>query len=65
MSTIRQSLKREFWRQDEHKVRVRKGRGWGWGWTVKLGRGGPAPAPRLSPIQPRDALGRLAVLWAR
>ncbi len=34
MSAIRQSLKREFWRPDEHRVWVRKSPGWGWGWTI-------------------------------
>ena len=36
MTTAKQSIKREFWRPDEHKVLVRRQPRWGWGWTINF-----------------------------
>ncbi|HEU4976826.1 MAG TPA: hypothetical protein VFT50_17180 [Baekduia sp.] len=33
---MKQTLKREFWRPDEHKILVRKQPMFGWGWAVNF-----------------------------
>lgn len=36
MSTTKPSLKREFWRPDEHKLFVRKQPAFGLGWAINF-----------------------------
>lgn len=45
----KQTLKREFWREDERKIWVKKQPKFGWGWTVNFAE----LKRRLKDLRPR------------